>query len=235
MSSVGIKEGSLQVYDGLAAPVQNKSGILRYNGNGYCLQVLLCGVSQELIHILRIYDNCHTLLRLGNGKLRAIQTSVLLGYLVKIYGQACCQLTDGNGYAACTKVITLLNNAANLFTTEESLNLSLGRRITLLYLSATGLNGSLGVYLRGTSCTATAITTRTAAQQDNDVARIRILTNDVLSGSSTHNGTDLHSLCHVIRMINLFYKASCKTNLVTIGGITGSGTANKLLLGKLTL
>ena len=49
-------------------------------------------------------------------------------------------LTNCNGYTTCTKVITFLNKLSNLWSSKESLHLTLCRRITLLNLSTTILN-----------------------------------------------------------------------------------------------
>ena len=39
----------------------------------------------------------------------------------------------------------------------------------------------------------------------------------LLSGSRTHNRADLHTLCHIVGMINLFYIAGSQTDLVAVG------------------
>ena len=163
MGTVGIQESSLQIHDGLASPVQYKSGFLSNNCYGNSLQVLFLCIAQKSIYILRIYYHCHTLLRLGDCQFRAIQSGIFLGYLVQIYGQTVCQLTDGNGDTAGTKVVTFFDQTADFLTTEQSLDLTLGRCITLLYLSTTGLDGSIGMYLGGSGRTAAAVTSSTSA------------------------------------------------------------------------
>ena len=40
--------------------------------------------ARNCLNILRIYNNCHTLLGLGNSKLRAVQTCIFLRYLIQI-------------------------------------------------------------------------------------------------------------------------------------------------------
>ena len=99
----------------------------------YGFQVLLSGVSQELIHILRRKDYCHTLLRFGDGKLCSVQTGIFLRNFVQIDLQAVRQLTDGNGNAAGAEVVTFFDQTADFLSPEQSLNLSLCRRITFLY------------------------------------------------------------------------------------------------------
>ena len=48
------------------------------------LQILLSRIGKEGLYILRIDNDCHTLLRLGNRKLRAIQSCIFLRYLIQI-------------------------------------------------------------------------------------------------------------------------------------------------------
>ena len=79
---------------------------------------------------------------------------------------------------------------------------------------------AIGMYLGGTGCTAAAVTSGTSAEQDDDIARIGSLTDDIFARSSAHNSTDLHTLCHIIGMINLFYITGSQTDLVTVGAVT---------------
>ena len=61
--------------------------------------------------------------------------------------KALCQLSDRYRYSACTEVVALLDQAADFFSAEQSLDLALGRRISLLYLCAAHFDGSLRMYL----------------------------------------------------------------------------------------
>ena len=235
MSTVGIQESTLQVNNGLASPVEHQSGILSYNGNRDSFQVLFVGIAKEFFNVFRIYNYCHSFLRLGNSKLGPVQTCIFLRYFIKINSQTVCQLTDCYRYTACTEVVTLLDQLTDFLSAEQSLNLTLGRSITLLYLGTTCLNRALCVHLGRTGSTAAAVTSGTSAQQDDDITGIRSLTDYISSGSSTHNGTDFHSLSHIIGMIDFFYKTGSQTDLITIGGISACRTANQLLLRQLTL
>ena len=64
MSAVGIKESALDIYYLLASPLEHKSRLLCNYRNLNRLKVFLCGITHELIKVLRIQDNCHSLLRL---------------------------------------------------------------------------------------------------------------------------------------------------------------------------
>ena len=73
-----------------------------------------------------------------------------------------------------------------------------------------------------------------SAQQNDNISRIRSLADHVFSRSCTHNSTDLHTFCHIVRMINLFYIAGCQTDLVTIRTITAGSTTHQFFLRKLS-
>ena len=49
------------------------------------------------------------------------------------------EFEPSNGYTTCTEVVTFLDKCCNLWTTEQSLKLTLCRRITLLNLSSAAL------------------------------------------------------------------------------------------------
>ena len=53
------------------------------------------------------------------------------------------------------------------------------------------------------------------------------LTDDVLSGSRTHNRADLHTLRHIAGMIDLLYIAGGQTDLVAVGAVAVSRLASR--------
>ena len=91
------------------------------------------------------------------------------------------------------------------------------------------------MYLGGSGSTAAAVTSGTSAEEDDDITGIGGLTDDIFAGSSAHNSTDLHALCHIRRMIDFFYKSGSQTNLVTVRGITAGCTSYQFLLGQLAV
>ena len=63
---------------------------------------------------------------------------------------------------------------------------------------------------------AAAVTPCTTAQKNNDIARIGCLPDHIFARRGTHDRTDLHSLGHIIGMIDLLYETGCQTDLVAI-------------------
>ena len=124
---------------------------------------------------------------------------------------------------------------AYFFSAEHSLDLTFCRCITFLHLCAADFDGSLCMYLGRTGCTADTVTACTSAKKDNDISRIGVFTDNRTSRSSTHNCTDLHTFCNVVRMIDFFYSTGCKTDLVSVGAVAVGCAADKFLLRKLTL
>ena len=235
MSTVSIEEGSGNIHDLLSSPGEHQSRRFGHFSYADRLQVLFCCISHKLFDVFRINNHRHTLLRFGDGKLSSVKTFIFFRHLVQIYDQTICQLTDGYRHTACTKVVTFLNETGYFRTAEQSLDLTLCRSITFLHLCTTGLNGSLCMYLGRTSRTTTAVTAGTAAQQDDDISRIRSLTDHIFSRSSTHNGTDLHTFCYIVWMINLFYITGSQSDLVTIRAVAAGCTAHQFFLGQLAL
>ena len=173
MCTIGIQECSGKIYDILAAPLQHKPRLLGHNRYFRSFEIFLIRIFHKFRYILRIDDDCHTLLGFGDRQFRAVQAGILLRYLVQINGQTVCQLADGNGYTAGTKVVTFLDQLAYFRSAEQSLQFTLGRCITLLHLSTAHLDGLLGMYLGRSGSTAASVTAGTTAQQDDDIARIR--------------------------------------------------------------
>ena len=230
MGTVCIKEGSRNIDDLSASPFQYQSWLLCYDCYGNCLQILFSRIAKELLDLIWRYHNCHSFLGFRNGKLCSVQSGIFLRYFIKIYHKTVSQFTDGDRNTACTKVITFLNDTAYFPTTEQPLDLTLCRCVSLLYLCTAGLNGGFCMHLGGTGCTTAAVTSCSSAKQDDHIIRIRIFTYHILPGSSTHDSTDLHSFSNIIRMIDLLYIAGCKTDLVTIGRISACCTSDQLLL-----
>ena len=185
------------------------------------------------VYVLCTDNDSHALLRLGDSQLGAVQTVVLLRYGVQVDVQTVSQLADGNGYTARTEVVAAANHAGDIAVAEQALNLALFRRIALLDLCTAGFERFLGVLLGGAGCTAAAVAAGLAAEQDDDVARLGYLADDVLQRSCTDNRADLHALCNIARMVNLVYEAGSKANLVAIGGVARSSGLAQLALRQL--
>ena len=172
MRPVGIQESAGQVDNSLTPPVQNQPGLLCDNRDLYCLQIFLMRIGQELVCVLRIHHYSHSLLRLGNGKLRSIQTFVFLRNLVQIYLQTGSQLSDCDRDAAGAKIIALFDNRADLRTAEHTLDLTLGRRISLLYLCPAGLQRRCLVRLGRTGSSSDSVTSGPSPKKNDYISRI---------------------------------------------------------------
>src|SRR5699024_9068658 len=108
----------------------------------------------------------------------SIKSCVFFRHFVKIHSQTICQLSNRNGNSACAKVITLLDETADFFSAEHSLNLTLCRRISFLNFRTTGLDGCLCMYFGRTGRTAASVSSCPSAEQNDDIARIGCLTDD---------------------------------------------------------
>ena len=153
MCTVGIQECTGNIYDFFASPYKYQTRILCYNRNRNCLQVLFICIAKEGIYIFRVNHYSHTFLRFGNCDLSSVKACVFLRNFVKVYSEACCQLTDCNRNTASTKVITFLNDVADFLTAEHTLDLTLSRSITFLNFSAAYFNGSFCMNFGRTGCT----------------------------------------------------------------------------------
>ena len=203
MRTVRIKECTGDIDDLLASPYEYESRIFGYDCNLSCLEVLFLGICEELVNILWSNNNCHTLLGLGDGDLCSVKSCIFLRYFIKFNSESVCKLSDCYGYAAGTKVVTFLNNMADFFSAEKSLQLTLGRCVTFLHLCATYGCGLCVVCLGRSGCTTDSVTSGTSAEEDDLVSWVRSQSLYGTSRCCTHDGTDFHTLCNVIRMVNL--------------------------------
>ena len=78
LDTIGIQEITAQVYNGILAPVHNQTTVICNNSYHSGFQILLVSSLAECFYILLVNNNGHTLLRLGNCQLSAVQALVLL-------------------------------------------------------------------------------------------------------------------------------------------------------------
>ena len=235
MRAVCVEEGAADIDDILAAPGQNQIWFLRHDRERRCLQILLRRIGEELIPVLRRHDDRHALLGLGDGKLRSIKTLILFRNQVKIHPESVRKLSDRDGDTSRAEVIALLDHVRGLRPAEQTLQLPLRRRIALLDLRAAGGEGFHGMRLGCAGRAADAVPAGPPAEKDDDVARFRASADDRASRCRAEYGADLHTLCHIIRMINFPDMSGSKTDLVPIGGIAVSRLSYNLLLRQLAL
>ena len=233
MRPVGIQESAGQVDNSLTPPVQNQPGLLCDNRDLYCLQIFLMRIGQELVCVLRIHHYSHSLLRLGNGKLCSVQTFIFLRNLVQIHLQTGSQLADCDRNAAGAEIITLFYNGADLRTAEHPLDLTLGRCISLLYLCPTCLKRRCLVRLGGTGGSPDSVTSGPSPKKNDYISRIRIFPDHCFSGRGAHNCADLHTFCHILRMIDFFYISGSQAHLVSIRAVAFCCSSGQCFLGEL--
>ena len=173
MSPVGVQKRSGDIYDLQAAPHQHQPRFLCHHRHLCGFQVFLPGIGEESLRVARIYHHCHPFLGFRNCDLRPVQSRVFLRHLIQIYPKSIRQLSDGHRHAAGPKVVAFLDQTADFFSAEQTLDLAFRRRIPLLDLRPAGLNGFFRVDLGRTGGAAAAVPACPAAQQDDDISRIR--------------------------------------------------------------
>ena len=194
-----------------------------YVGNMHRLDVLLAAVTHELLHVARLDDHGHALLRLADGQLRGIQTVVFRLHAVEVDVQTVGQLADGDAHAAGAEVVRLLDQARNLRAAEQPLELALLGGVALLHLAAARLERLSVVLLRGSRGAADAVAARAAAQHDDPVPGLGTLAAHVLGLHGTHHGAYLKALGHIVRMVDLTDVGRGQTDLVAVARIARGG------------
>ena len=112
------------------------------------LDILAAAICDHLLHVLRLDDDRHTLLRLADRKFGRIETIVLHRNPVEIYVKTVGKLADRHADTAGTEVVRFLYEPCHLRTAEKPLKLSLLRRVTLLNLASACLERLLCMFLR---------------------------------------------------------------------------------------
>ncbi len=233
VGTVGIEEGTGNIHDRPAPPLEDKPGLFGDAGQRSRLQVLLGGVFEKFRLIFGRHDNSHALLGFGDGQFSAVKSFIFLGNEVQIDLQAVCQLADGDGDTARAEVIALFDEAGDLGTAEQSLELALCGGIALLNFRAAGGQRLLGVGLGGTCGAADAVTSGAAAQQDDDIAGVGVETLHVGACRRAHDRADLHAFGQIAGVVDLGDMTGGKTDLVAVAGIAVRSADDQLFLGKL--
>ena len=174
----------------------------------------------EALLVLRRYHDRHPLLRLRDGKLRTVQTLVLLPHGIEIYRQTVRQLADGYAHAACSEVVAALDEARHLAVAEQPLDLALLRCIALLYLARHGLERLRIMALGRARRSAYAVASRPAAQEYDHIAGSGCLAHYILPGRCPDHHAALQTLGDIVLVIYLGYVTRSQTDLVAIGGVS---------------
>ena len=118
LCAVGVQELAGDINDGSAIPVHAEPRLGLYNCDRCGLKVLLRSERAELVGVLGRYYYSHSLLGLGNCKLGAVQTVVLLRNCVEVYLKTVRKFADGNGNAACAEVVAALDELCSIGISE---------------------------------------------------------------------------------------------------------------------
>ena len=234
-SAVGGEEFAGKVHDRVAVPHHCHARILGHGRDDLGFEVLFLGVAEELVHIFGGHIHGHALLGFGDRQFGAVQALVLLRHLVEVHIQAVGKLADRHGHAARAEIVATLDQTARVTTAEQTLQLTLDRRVALLHFGAVKLQRFDVMRLGSAGGTTDAVTTGTAAEQDDLVARSRGLAAHMIGRSRGHNRTDLHTFGHIARMVDLIHLAGGQADLVAVGGVAGRGGGDELTLRKLAL
>ena len=221
------------VHDGVAAPMHAHARFFRDYGHRRGLQIFLVGQRDEGVHVLRRQRHGHALLRLGNGKLRAIEPVVLLGHGVQIDVQTVGQLANSHRHAAGAEVVAALDHAAGIPAAEQALDLALHRRVALLHLGPAAFQRFHGMGLGRACGAADAVAARAAAEKHHHIPRRRRLATHVIGRRSAHHRADFHALGGVAGVVQLMHLARSQADLVAVRGVTGRRRGHELALGQL--
>ncbi len=189
----------------------------------------------ELLHVLLLHHDGHSLLRLADCELGAVKSGIFHGHPVQPDVKSGGELAYGHAHSAGSEVVGLLDETGCLGMPEQALYLSLLGSVTLLDLAAAGLERLLGVLLGRTGGTSDSVATGASAQQQNHVARGGALPSHVRSLHGAHDCAHLHSLGGVAVMEDFPDMGGGQTYLVAIGRISRGSLAAYDSLGKLSL
>ena len=142
--TVGIQEFAGQIDYAVSVPVHDKAGRIRHVSDYGRLQVFGFRQRKEPCDIPRVHYDRHALLRLADSQLGAVQPVILAGNRIQINLQSVSQLPDGDRNTAGAEIVAALDQCGNFISPEQSLQISLHRRITFLNFRTAGVDG-LGV------------------------------------------------------------------------------------------
>ena len=86
--------------------------------------------------------------------------------------------------------------------------------------------------LAGACGTADTVPAGSSAQQDDNIAGSRTFSADILLGSGCDDGSDLHALGSIARVIELIHDAGSQTDLVSVRRVTCRGCRHQFALGE---
>ena len=161
--AVSIKEGARQINDFFTAPVHYQTWIIGNFCHNCSFQIFFIGVFDKRIQVFGFDNDGHTFLGFRDSQFCTVQAFVFFRNFIKVDDQSVGQLADSDRNAAGAEIVAAFDHCRNSRVTEQTLDLALGRRISLLYFCAAGKQRVYCMFFRRTGSTATAVTAGTAA------------------------------------------------------------------------
>ena len=186
----------------------------------------------EFFLVCGFHHDGHALLGFADGEFRGVEAGIFGGHAVQVDVEAGGQFADGYAHAAGAEVVGLLDEAGDLRTAEQALELALLGGVALLHFAAAGLEGRLGVLLGGTGGSADAVTAGAAAQKQDDVSGGGGFAADGRCLHGTYHGANLHALGGVAFGVNFTHVRGGQANLVAVAGIALGGLVGNHALGE---
>ncbi len=208
--------------------------IASYPGNNGCFKIFFGCQTFEFVPILSCQDDSHAFLGFGNRQFCPIQTFVFFWHGIQTDIKAVSQFPHGNRDTTGAKIVAFFNKRTGLRIAEQPLNLSFIRRIALLDFGTAADQRFQRMFFGRTRRSAAAIPACPAANQYNHVTLFRRFANDIFSGGSTDDRTDLHSFSDKAFVID-FGNLTCRqSDLIAVRTISGCSNGGNLSLRQFT-
>ena len=136
LGTCAVNEFSLEVRYDLSVIVHSHALSVSNISNMSNFDVLAVAIFHKLCLVLSLDNDRHSLLRLTDGKFSSIEPIVFYRNPVEINVKTIGKLTDCHTHSAGTEVIGLLDEPCHFRATEQSLEFSLLRGISLLDLTS---------------------------------------------------------------------------------------------------
>ena len=132
LHAVGFDEVAGEVDDFLATPAHGHAAGVGDDGDLDALEVFFVGLGDEVSDVGGIDDDGHAFLRLGDGEFGAVEALVFFWDGIEVDVEAVGEFANGDGDAACAKVVAAFDFVGELGIAEEALHFALGGGIAFL-------------------------------------------------------------------------------------------------------
>ena len=215
--AVRIEEIPRNIDDGAPLEEHLHAPVVRNDRDRRRREVLFRCKADKFVLFLCVHDDRHAFLRFGNGKLRTRKSFVFERNFVKVDDQPVGKFADGDGNAARAEVVAFFDAAGGLFIQKQPLQFALGERIALLHFRAAGFHRMRVVRLGRTRGAAAAVAPRFAAEQDDDVARLRLFAVHHVALCPADDEARFQPLRLVAGIVHFVYDTRRKPDLVAVG------------------